>query len=222
MNYDYSFFHEALLRPRRYRSGWGAGLISVAKRDGFLCLVGEPPVLERDDNGSTIELPSLFTCPELEGACELVELLGQGLPEDFMDFHTKYGEVIVVTRIGPVRLFSWEEIIEQVHDNTVCSLGRKPKRVFRFGGICESDHEFYGLRQSDEGNWEVIAACQQPDEFLEGATDFGEYEYYKSQEVPKAIAPSFYDWLLSLIQNDGIAEPYFEAPGGANHWEVLD
>ena len=217
--YNFDEFERSLRVRRRLCEYWGYGLVGFANRDEFCSLTGMPTNEKVDEDINIIESSSLFKPPTGEPLLALEWAIGQALPLEFAAFHALFSEAIVVTRTQPIHLFSMEKIIEEISGNTVTAKNRMPRRFFRFGGSYVSTKEHYGLRQAAPGSteWEVVPAANQPDEFLEGASDFGEYYYWKDEPVPKAIAPSFQAWLAHLIKSDGMDDPYLEphSPGGA-------
>lgn len=217
-SFDYSFFEESLRKTRRMREYWGYGVNEVAVKEGFQSKADVCKLVAREESCLLIDTSSFFRPTSDDDWLALESRMGQPLPEDFAAFHALYSEAIILTRAQPVHLFSAETILKEMR--TFTGRDRKPRRFFRFAGTFQTDSEYYGLRQIAPGSpdWEVVYAALEPDEFLEGATDFGEYPYWaKTHDVPEAIAPSFYDWLKHLIETDGMEDLYLEpvSPGGA-------
>ena len=200
MNYDYGFFEESLHRLRKLKAySMGNGYLVDAPRQIFpdMELGMTPRILSEDPDGWVV-LTSSYARKPGKGLHEVENILQNQLPDDFIEFHRLYDEALVTTRTFPVHLWNEEKILDGIA--MWRDLYPYPLRYFRFGEYWDRYELWFGLWQANPklNEWKVvITSYDNRDDHL----DSGRPEEY-------ILAPSFYAWLKSFIERDGLPDPY--------------
>lgn len=202
MKFEYTFFEESLHRLRRLTCG-GPDVSCLIDAPQWLFPEQDfgmaPKILKEEGWEREILTRSYARKPGRELAA-LEKVLQNRLPGDFLEFHRLYDEALVTTRTYPIHLWSEERILKEIE--MWRDLYSYPLRFFRFGEYWDRNELWFGLWQEnpDINSWKVIiTAYDNRDDHL----DSGRSEEY-------VLATSFYEWLKSLIERDGLPDPYMD------------
>lgn len=214
MNFDFRFFEDSLHRLRKLRfRGYDASPMLEAPRQLFPDLdLGMAPRLLSEIGGSTVIsetegspserviLTRSYARQPGRSVGQLEKALQNGLPRDYRQFLEAYDEALITTRTYPIHLWSVDQIIREIaiwRDNDAF-----PLRFFRLGQYWDIYGLYFGLWQTmpSGSDWSVVIATHSNrDDDLD-----------LSVESESILAPSFHAWLKTLIETDGLPDPYKE------------
>jgi hypothetical protein len=202
MNYDYSFFDESINRLRRLACcvsdvTW----LTDAPVRIFGDDLGMAPRILSEVGGERVILTRSYARKPGHGVEKLEAVLHNRLPIDFREFHELYDEALVTTRTYPIHLWSEKKILDGIENWR--DLYPYPLRFFRFGEYWDRYELWFGLWQArpETDDWRVvITSYDNRDDHL---------DLIRPEQFEESIlARSFYDWLRSLIERDGLPDPY--------------
>lgn len=210
LSMDYEFFNSSIGRTRRLKDHEWPGTIVSCLDDGFRDFSGrfqEIASYEESLGYRVIEASSLT-----KGQPSRLEALQRRiinpLPEDFQEFHARFGEALAVTRARPFHFWGEERILEEIRDQRMEEKNPKPVSFFRFGQYYQYEAQFYGLwYDSTAGLWRVAVAGMDADEDYDGGID-----------KVWVTWPSFYEWFQSRMLSDGMNDPFLDGPGQDGAW----
>jgi hypothetical protein len=207
MSFDYTFFDESLRKVRRLRSVFahqgifdGAATIGSPEQ-----LARAPHLIWEAGRGSEEVVFDTTSYARIPGTSldKLSGFMQNQLPPDFQGFYQRYAETLVVTRSCPIHLWSEDKILEEVVESTSLWNRKTPIRFFRFGEYYDCRAQMFGLWQEKPGSevWKVVVTDHytRDDEF-----DLNDVEPIL------ILGESFYEWLKSLIEKDGLPDPFFD------------
>jgi len=214
MNFDFRFFEDSLHRLRKLRfRGYDASPMLEAPRQMFpdldltmaphlLSETGGSPVMSETEGSppARVILTRSYARPRQAGRSvqQLEEALQNVLPRDYNQFLEAYDEALVTTRTYPIHLWSVDQIIREIAFWR--DVDAFPLRFFRLGQYWDIYGLYLGLWQTvpNGADWRVVIASHSSrDDDLD-----------LSVESECILAPSFHAWLKTLIETDGLPDPY--------------
>lgn len=200
MKLDYTFFEESLHRLRKLRTyNIGNGYLIDAPRQIFPDLeLGMAPRIISEESDGWVVLTKSYARKPGKALNNLENLLQTRLPKDFLEFHQVYDEALVTTRTFPVHLWNEDKILEGIEFWRDLCPG--PIRFIRFGEYWDKRSLYFGLWNQVLGSseWRVAIA------------DWGDRDQIYEKDIAEEyiLAPSFYAWLRSFIERDGLPDPF--------------
>lgn len=202
MNSKYDLFEQSLQNLRRLRA---YSLDKSYLLDAPFQIFPEmetdmiPRVVEGgEDDPSQVILTKSYARKPGKGLSNLQKIVQRPLPQDFIDFSLLYDEALITTRTYPIYLWNEERILKGIE--TWRDLCQEPVRFFRFGEYWDRDSLYFGLWNKDpeSSEWQVVIADWSDRDQI--------YEKHIADEY--VLATSFHTWLVSLLERDGLPDPY--------------
>jgi len=200
-SFDFSFFDHALRNVRRLK-GYPYDVIRGAEEIGSGSQLKTCPrmIEEPNDFGDGVfETTSYATIPG-HGVTKLQQMVGNPLPPDLVAFYESYEKALVVTRTYPLHLWHEAKIIEEIAERR--EFLDSPIRTFRFGEQYDRQATQYGLWLEEPGTmkWRVIG-------MENGIIDEMDDPYVEPDRI---IGQSFYEWIKSWVERDGLPDPFMQ------------
>lgn len=211
MNYDYTFFEQHMRKLRTIEcfndstvTGEIYNLYGPEQAKDMVEMI-VPTTLD-------IDKPAIFRCRGVyslggKPVDALEKAIDAKFPDDFVQFYERFGSCVIVTASMSVRIFDVSEMIEQYRDDSEWELeDGDTGRFVRFAGFDGMIFDFGLRREHGSLTWDVAY------------TDHGLLfsEIITEQGRENTVAPSFYEWLRTVIETD------VSGPFGADDVRIIE
>ncbi|HSJ02889.1 MAG TPA: SMI1/KNR4 family protein, partial [Verrucomicrobium sp.] len=162
--------------------------------------LGMAPRMLSENGWERVILTRSYARKPGRGVARLEQKLQNKVPEDFRAFHEVYDEALVTTRTYPLHLWNVDRILSEVE--TWRDIDNFPLRLFRFAQYWDIYGLYFALWQENPkgDDWKVVIVSH-------GHRDDQLDEYVEPECI---VGESFYAWLKSWIERDGLPDPFKE------------
>jgi hypothetical protein len=194
--FESSLQTKRILKARNYADCLrnAPGQIMRAK-DAYL-----PDIVFEDEDETYFRTSSYARTPGV-GVGAIESALKNTLPGDFVEFHNKFSEALVVTRSYPLHIWDSGKILEWL--GKMRYEKNYPLRFIRFGDYWDLEARQFGLWQRTPylSEWCVVAtSVEDIDDYYDNPT----YSDYNK------LGDSFSGWLENWIDRDGLPDPFMK------------